>query len=818
MARAVTLLLLLCAAAWAGNPSVKSRGGNIVLTVDVGADVLLERVGPGGQPTTPASPIVSLTEMQTLINASVSAAVAPLLTRIETLEARLALGQSAQASLASSAAADRSLAAAALLTEAGRASAAEAAVSTAVAGQGTQLAASTAVLAAGVLSDRTRTLATDTTLNTSLLSEVSRAIAAENALSSGAAVLGLSLSASSAIIAASVVSERTRALAAEGLLATAVQAEASRAVAVETSLMGQVSGARAADALLLTLITLANTSILTETSRALGAETSVGAALAREVSLSRTVEGTLSAMIAAANTSIVTETSRGLFAEGSVATVLAREISTSRVAETFLTNLVNTTNASIIMETNRGLAAEASGVARAQAVEQSLATSVSGAAVLLAQETQRAMQAEFSIAASLGQTRSFPFSCTPTAWTTVVGFGTAGCDVTVTLPGPSIVTATATGHVSVATGTAWQWTGLSFNGDNDFVASPCCPIPGVLPYAIALTTSNTWENQRTSRSEFFSGGTVTIAVRFYNDRVTGSTIAGYAMNGMVITSANFTASNTFWCVPPIWENRPAYSAGTTLCTTPAFTLPAASLVYSYYGAHAAPTATGFYSWVSFDLLNLGIQTPAGFASLNAAFSSNPSSWVSLNNGRVVTLARGAHNASIALYVPASVTQGAANLYLNGGGLNGFFMLPDTTIAVPQTFACSDTTTYTLSTTVTSYCATTITLPYRATVWAEFSLIITNAAVTSKFSAASISFNGDAVPGLALLTGTWTTTDPNLQMLGMAYTESSFTTQLSQGRTISLGPGTHVVSIATMSSTSAGRVFYMGMTGYFVRAF
>jgi hypothetical protein len=157
LASLACMLLFLAPATWGANPSVGTRNGNIVLSVDASANVMLERMSADGRTVVAAaSPILSLADVQALINTSISRAVAPLIARISTLELNFAVDQGAQISIASNMAVDRSLALAAVLTEAGRASAAEAAVSSAVVLQGLQITASTANIASAVVSDRAR--------------------------------------------------------------------------------------------------------------------------------------------------------------------------------------------------------------------------------------------------------------------------------------------------------------------------------------------------------------------------------------------------------------------------------------------------------------------------------------------------------------------------------------------------------------------------------------------------------------------------------------------------------------------------------------
>eukprot|EP00048_Salpingoeca_helianthica_P012660 m.185778 g.185778 ORF g.185778 m.185778 type:complete len:735 (-) comp15403_c0_seq3:167-2371(-) len=730
---------------------------------------MLERVAVVGGSVTPSQDVIlSRSEVQALISAS----VAPLLSRISVLEARLNQsvldGLAAEQSLALGLASERSQANQQVGTETSRAVVAETALGNTVSMQVGQLAASAAQISATAVSDRARTREVDAALNSTQIStaaalalETSRAVSIETVLSGAIVTEMTRATLVEASLGAALGLETVRALAGEASVALAVVRETSRAVGIETAL---------------------STAISLEASRAITAET-------LEASTSRTAERSLATATSAAAAAVVQETSRALDAVGVL-------------------------NASIFRETSRVQAAATAEPNRAVAVESSIASSIAAGL------STAAARNAYSELVNPGSTyTAVPFSCSPTVWATNVGPvpGTAGCSVTLTLTGPSIIVATLAGFVQTVPGINHQYTGISINGDNDLTTDPCCAMPGVAVYGPSLSLGNTLaDNHRTSRTRFLANaGSVTIAARFLTG--TASITYGYALSGMVITTPLSTVglAGTYMCASNLWSTQINSNAATPMCTVP-FYLPFASLVYSFLGGHQRQFTTttvttltaGTFGWIGYDGLNQGSQTVAQYAGLSAAFSQPSAVWAPFNSGRTTTLSRGLHNATMNFF---AATQ-AGNSFFNGGGMQGLFIPLDTSISVPQTFSCSISGTTSLGLTATSLCATTITLPYRAVVWADFTVSIRNLAVANAWIGASISFNNDADAAITAMTQT------ALLPFGFAHSYSqSAAMVIGQGRTIVLNAGTQTIAVAARASGVGGQVTGLGMSGFFVRA-
>eukprot|EP00048_Salpingoeca_helianthica_P012080 m.174525 g.174525 ORF g.174525 m.174525 type:complete len:748 (-) comp15322_c1_seq4:162-2405(-) len=647
---------------------------------------------------------------------------------------------------------------------------------------------SRAVAAEAVTRTLTRQI-NQTTLQT-LASERTRAMAAEDAIN-------MQIVANSATQTSSLDAEIHRSITAETSIRITIGFEHYRASAVEASLQtaleGEISRAKIVEEGLDMQID--------------GASETLGAQLAE-------TRSTAAAAAAEQAVALVAEVQRGLAVEASLRVeVEAVETQTAAIQTQLSTAESADLSGAILLESSRAQASLEQEISRAKSAESNIGDridpAVSAAAVRNAYRDLANPGALFT---------AVPFNCTPTDWGTTVGAapGTAGCSFTTTLTGPSIILASLNGHARANSANNWYYTAISINGDNEMNSGVVFDMPGQAVYGPALGYATYWQNHRAVRSRYIAhSGPVTIQGRFIS--LNGNTnINGYSMHGLIITTSLPIAglTGTFMCASNTWETPIVNAAGRTLCTVPFF-MPFASMVYSFFGGHmvqsttaAVPSITqGTYGWVGFDGLNQGNQSAQTYASLNAAYALNNPEFEPFNSGRTTTLARGAHNASLNFFAPVAT----GNTRFNGGGLSGFYLPLDNSISVPQTFSCNTANTMFLGTSGSTLCILNVTLPYRAVVWADFTMNVRTTSV-NEWVAASISFNNDADSAI------FTLNTSDKMLWGMAHTYSANPIAIGHGRATTLNAGTHKVAVIGRSSaTNSGIIHSLGMTGFFVRA-
>lgn len=657
----------------------------------------------------------------------------------------------------------------------------------------------------------------------SVASEVSRATLTENSLST--VVLQTSSS-----LAVSVSNERSRAISLENSLSSnALQVAAS--VSAEVARASGVEGSLASSAILTS--TSLGASVASERSRAIVQElslatsslqttSSLAIADASEVTRATRVESSMSLNVLQTSASIASsvelERSRATAAESlvasnglqlsasiatSVANVVSRAVGVDASISVAALVTSDSLGQSIASEVQRATAAEASLAASSVQVSSSISSSI-------AVEASRNNFDE-SVTASRGSPARLSSQiarCVPSTWSTTIsgGVNTAlvGCSVTITLVTPSVVMAMLTGHAQVASN--WLYTGISFNGDNNFVTDVCCAINNGMQFSPAHTyiqSAAGWENQRTARASFFNPGTVTITVKWFAS--TTAYMSGFALHALAISANPYsniiTPGNIFGCTFSAWGFPIPVNSNAIACTA-SFTPAYPAIAWSFFGGHQSQTGGGSFGFVSYD--GNAVGPLSNYSAVNAAFSPN-TNWESFSTARITTVAPGTHTSAMSFFAPT----GAGSPAFNGGALQGFFIPQDTSVT-NQVFSCRLPGLISVPATVVTACSVTITLPYRAAVWAQFTGQV-RAPTGLYWVFASIDFDGDAAP----LVNAASSADPNFLALGPAHTYVQSFKAFGQGRVAILQAGTHTVSVVARSAVAGGSMQAMGMEGFFV---
>lgn len=170
------------------------------------------------------------------------------------------------------------------------------------------------------------------------------------------------------------------------------------------------------------------------------------------------------------------------------------------------------------------------------------------------------------------------------------------------------------------------------------------------------------------------------------------------------------------------------------------------------------------------------------------------------------LGAGAHAISPSFFAPT----GTVSPQFNGGAMQGFFFPQDTTVS-GQMFSCRLSGQTAVSTTVVTICTANIVLPYRASVWAQFTTQVKAPTGFPQWIFASIAFDGDAVP----LVQAANSADANFLALGPAHTYVQSFKSIGQGRVAVLAAGAHTVSVVSRASSAGAAVQSCGMEGFFV---
>eukprot|EP00047_Mylnosiga_fluctuans_P005242 m.239257 g.239257 ORF g.239257 m.239257 type:complete len:739 (+) comp13456_c0_seq1:35-2251(+) len=627
------------------------------------------------------------------------------------------------------------------------------------------------------LAESQRALAAEASIVVTLIQEQSRASKAEQQQASlGANLLSLESSLSTNIDT-KTLTELSRAVQAETSISETVVLERSRAVQAETSIAG---------------------SVLSERSRAVTAEASLALSASSAV-------GGLTASNAAVAVSLSLEVSRATGAEASLSTSLSQAVASVALERSRALTSESLLAANLQSEISRAVQAEGSVVASQTLINAALSASITATAS--AQIATDSSIAKVVANISTNKVTSYPLLCVPGAWATAISGAVGGCTITQYVTAPSIVIAMFDGHCQVTSG--WLYTGISVNGDfplaSDISTSPMATGAG---YAPSHTYSTVWENTRTARAAYVAPfTTLTLQVKWLSS-ASGAGCNGYSLKAMVISDnalptlpnqIRLSSSNIFGCTYASWSYSITAAQNNIACTA-SFTSPYNMISWSYFGGHETQTAGSNYGFISID--GDAVAPLADYTTANSVSSSytGASSWEGFNSGRVKYLATGAHTAALSFYPPA----GATVVAFNGGGLLGLYIPADPNVGAGQAFRASANALVAITTTPTLVCSVTITLPYRATVWAEFTA---SAKVSSSWMYGTVDFDGDTISPLTVV-------DNTLLPIGPAHTYATVFKSFGNGRAAVLTPGTHTISL--YGRASVGGTFQISsLDGFYV---
>jgi hypothetical protein len=270
------------------------------------------------------------------------------------------------------------------------------------------------------------------------------------------------------------------------------------------------------------------------------------------------------------------------------------------------------------------------------------------------------------------------------------------------------------------------------------------------------------------------------------------------------------ATSASTCSPNNWFNSNfPNQTNVCLCTISVLAV-VPSLLWVYFGGHATNGGNGggLYGYISIDNDVTGI---ADYARCRATYNTvvnNPGDfWNNLNSGRIVSVPPGIHAVSMCVYSTEMSSD------LNGAGLQAAAIPMDPTLPYgAQLFSCtlSGTNTVAAWSRADYLCNTTVTLPYSAVVWVQFSassLLLS----PSQWIMGGIDIDGDFIAASSA-------SDSSLVMnYGPAYmTMSGSYVPFGQGRSAILNAGSHIIGVAAIASRAGvAQLANVGMDGFFV---